>query len=87
MKKRLMTIGFGTLFIFSQYCGSDSPSEPDDDIDYSDITDISFSQHVQVILDEYKEILRQPTFFGKVCKWIHGKFDQGLGARRSHYPI
>jgi DNA-binding beta-propeller fold protein YncE len=50
------------LLVFSIWSCSDS-TEPEEEINYSNITDISYSKHVQVILNEYAMILESEGLY------------------------
>ncbi len=51
-----------SVVVFIACGGDDNPADPDD-TDYDAITDISFSEHVLTILDEYETILRENNIF------------------------
>ena len=45
------------ILVFSFFWSCSDSTSPEDEIDYKNITDISYSKHVQPILNEYREIL------------------------------
>jgi len=91
MKKVLSLLAMILLAALFAYCSKDTtPVEPTD-IDYTTVTNISYSEHVQVILNEYKDILTAANIYPEglqmdswanlIKGWKHGEviipFDSG----------
>lgn len=63
MKKVLSFLILVLIVSMLTFCSKDSPTGTNEDIDYSTITDIHYSEHVQVILNEYKNILTAAGYY------------------------
>jgi DNA-binding beta-propeller fold protein YncE len=89
MKKVLSFLAAILLAVLFTFCSKDPT--PVEDIDYTTITDIRYSEHVQVILKEYKDILTAANIYPEdllmdswanlIKGWKHGEviipFDAG----------
>jgi DNA-binding beta-propeller fold protein YncE len=64
MKKVFSFLASILLTALLAFCSKDpTPTDSNQDIDYSTITDIGYTEHVQVILNEYKDILTAANIY------------------------
>jgi DNA-binding beta-propeller fold protein YncE len=61
IKNKIISTHILLTFLF--YCSCNDSTSPEEEIDYKNITEISYSKHVQTILDEYREILTTANLF------------------------